>query len=175
MKPARQTSDTLRARTTIELPGDFAYDAISPNGSIVYLIETLSPTNYRVRAYDVPGRRLFSAVVVDKREANEPMQSAMIRLSRLLGRRCVVKAAASGPYGDIARLRGERLGRWLLQGFTCADAFVSLNGERAILEWQERHGGELARIALSRAEQLGGHQAWRPLLPVTQLAAIKPG
>jgi len=52
---------------------------------------------------------------------------------------------------------------------------VSLDGERAILEWQARHGGELARIALSRAEPLGGHHAWRPQMPVTQLAATKPG
>jgi len=52
---------------------------------------------------------------------------------------------------------------------------VSLDGERAILDWQARHGGELTRIALSRSEPLGGHQAWRPLLPVTQLAATKPG
>ncbi len=52
---------------------------------------------------------------------------------------------------------------------------VSLDGERAILDWQARYGGELARIALSRAEPLGGHHAWRPLLPVTQLAATKPG
>jgi len=52
---------------------------------------------------------------------------------------------------------------------------VSLEGEQAILAWQARHGGELARIALSRAEPLGGHHAWRPLLPVTQLAATKPG
>ena len=52
---------------------------------------------------------------------------------------------------------------------------VSLEGEHAILAWHARHGGELARIALSRAEPLGGHHAWRPLMPVTQLAATKPG
>jgi len=52
---------------------------------------------------------------------------------------------------------------------------VSLDGERAVLEWQARHGGELVRISLSRSEPLGGHQAWRPLPPVTQLAATKPG
>ena len=51
---------------------------------------------------------------------------------------------------------------------------VSLAGERALLDWQAAHGGELSRIAVSRAEPLGGHQAWRPLLPVTQLAAVKP-
>jgi precorrin-6Y C5,15-methyltransferase (decarboxylating) len=52
---------------------------------------------------------------------------------------------------------------------------VSLEGEQAILAWQARYGGELARIALSRSEPLGGHHAWRPLMPVTQLAATKPG
>jgi len=52
---------------------------------------------------------------------------------------------------------------------------VSLEGERAILDWQARHGGELSRIAFSRAEPLGGHHAWRPQMPVTQLAATKPG
>lgn len=53
---------------------------------------------------------------------------------------------------------------------------VSLEGERALIEWQARHGGELCRIAVSRAEPLGNrHHGWRPLLPVTQLAATKPG
>jgi precorrin-6Y C5,15-methyltransferase (decarboxylating) len=52
---------------------------------------------------------------------------------------------------------------------------VSLAGERAILAWQAQHGGELTRIALGRSEPLGGHHAWRPLLPVTQLVAAKPG
>jgi precorrin-6Y C5,15-methyltransferase (decarboxylating) len=52
---------------------------------------------------------------------------------------------------------------------------VSLEGERAILDWQARQGGELTRIALSRPEKLGAYHAWRPLLPVTQLAATKPG
>jgi glycosyltransferase involved in cell wall biosynthesis len=52
-----------------------------------------------------------------------------LRLARLLGKRCVVKAAASGPYGDVARLRGARFGRWVLQTLPSANAVVSLNGE----------------------------------------------
>jgi len=52
---------------------------------------------------------------------------------------------------------------------------VSTEGEGVILAWQAHHGGELARIALSRSEPLGDHHAWRPQMPVTQLAAIKPG
>jgi precorrin-6Y C5,15-methyltransferase (decarboxylating) len=51
---------------------------------------------------------------------------------------------------------------------------VSIAGERAVLDWQARHGGELARIAVSRAAPLGSRNAWRPLLPVVQLVAAKP-
>ena len=52
---------------------------------------------------------------------------------------------------------------------------VSIEGERALLAWQAEQGGNLTRIAVSRVEPLGQRQAWRPLLPVTQLAAVKPG
>jgi precorrin-6Y C5,15-methyltransferase (decarboxylating) len=56
---------------------------------------------------------------------------------------------------------------------------VSLEGERILLDWRARQGGDLTRVALSRSEKLGGpdsgHHVWRPLLPVTQLAATKPG
>ena len=51
---------------------------------------------------------------------------------------------------------------------------VSLAGERTILDWQARRGGTLTRIAVSHSEPLGAQQAWRPQLPVTQLAAAKP-
>ena len=51
---------------------------------------------------------------------------------------------------------------------------VSIEGERALLDWRARQGGELTRLAVSRAEPLGRHHAWRPLLPVTQLLAAKP-
>jgi precorrin-6B C5,15-methyltransferase / cobalt-precorrin-6B C5,C15-methyltransferase len=52
---------------------------------------------------------------------------------------------------------------------------VSIAGERALLDVQARHGGGLTRIAVSRAEPLGGHQTWRPQIAVTQWAAAKPG
>ncbi len=51
---------------------------------------------------------------------------------------------------------------------------VTVEGEARLGDCQARHGGELARIAISRAEPLGGRLGWRPLMPVTQLAASKP-
>jgi precorrin-6B C5,15-methyltransferase / cobalt-precorrin-6B C5,C15-methyltransferase len=52
---------------------------------------------------------------------------------------------------------------------------ISTEGERALLDWQARHDGKLTRLAVSRAEALGGHLGWRPLAPVTQLSCVKPG
>ena len=52
---------------------------------------------------------------------------------------------------------------------------VSIEGERALLDWREVAGGELTRIAISHGEALGRRRAWRPQLAVTQLAATKPG
>ena len=62
----------------------------------------------------------------------------------------------------------------LRQGGRLVANVVTLEGERALLDWQARHGGELVRIAVARVEPVGGYQGWRPALPVTQLAAHKP-
>jgi precorrin-6Y C5,15-methyltransferase (decarboxylating) len=51
---------------------------------------------------------------------------------------------------------------------------VTLEGEAALLSWQAEHGGTLTRLVISRAEPVGGFTGWRPLMPVTQLAAVKP-
>ena len=52
---------------------------------------------------------------------------------------------------------------------------ISTEGERALLDWQARHGGNLTRLAISRAEPLGAHLGWQALAPVTQLVVAKPG
>jgi hypothetical protein len=67
------STDPLRLRKVITLDGLFAYDAISPDGRILYLIEYLSETNYRVRALNVGTGGLYAQVVVDKREIGETM------------------------------------------------------------------------------------------------------
>ncbi len=52
---------------------------------------------------------------------------------------------------------------------------VTTEGEARLLEWHARYGGALTRIAVSRAEPVAPHHLWRPLAPVTQLTAVKPG
>lgn len=51
---------------------------------------------------------------------------------------------------------------------------VTLAGEARLASFAASEGGALTRIAVSRAAPLGAQLAWRPLLPVTQLAAVKP-
>ncbi|MGZ8695607.1 MAG: hypothetical protein ACXWYS_09230 [Gaiellaceae bacterium] len=61
---------------TIELAGDFAFDALAGNGRTLYLLEHANPddhSEYRVRALDLRTNRLVARVVVDKREPDERM------------------------------------------------------------------------------------------------------
>lgn len=67
---------SLKLRRMVTLRGAFSYDAISPDGSTIYLIEYLSqPPNlrYRVRALDATTGRLIGGAIVDKSEP-EAMQ-----------------------------------------------------------------------------------------------------
>jgi hypothetical protein len=67
----------LRLLQVLRLQGDFSFDAISPSGKRIYLIQYLSPrdaTKYAVRAYDVQAGRLLRDPVVDPREADEQMR-----------------------------------------------------------------------------------------------------
>ncbi|HEU4944350.1 MAG TPA: hypothetical protein VFT10_04230 [Solirubrobacterales bacterium] len=75
--------------SSIELRGHFAFDAISPDGSTVYLIHhfpNLSGedyvTHYEVRAYDVKSDRLLPEPIVDPDEPEERMEG--LPLSRAM-------------------------------------------------------------------------------------------
>lgn len=68
---------TLRTVGQVVLKGDFAYDALSPDASTLYLIQHTSArdyTRYRVRAYDLVANRLLRRVIVDRREPKEVMK-----------------------------------------------------------------------------------------------------
>jgi hypothetical protein len=70
--------DTARLRLlrTISLPGQLAFDALSPDARRLYLVEHPSspdPTAYAVRAYDLASGRLEPEPIVDPRERDEKM------------------------------------------------------------------------------------------------------
>jgi precorrin-6Y C5,15-methyltransferase (decarboxylating) len=69
--------------------------------------------------------------------------------------------ASDGAVFDVA-VRALRPG-----GRLVANA-VTLETEALLLARQAALGGELVRIAISRAEPLGGKTGWRPAMPITQ-------
>lgn len=67
---------TLRMQQAFTLRGDFAFDALSPDGRVLYLIEHVSAqdfSRYRVRAYDLTAGRLLARVIADRREGTQVM------------------------------------------------------------------------------------------------------
>jgi hypothetical protein len=65
----------------ISLRGDFSFDALSPGGRTLYLIQHLSnarTTTYRVRAYDLATRRLLPRVIADRRQSTWVMSGSPV-------------------------------------------------------------------------------------------------
>ncbi len=68
---------TLRVRTVLDLEGDYSFDALSPNGRWLYLIQYTSPRDpqsYAVRAYDLRAGRMLPKPIVDPTEPDEAMR-----------------------------------------------------------------------------------------------------
>jgi hypothetical protein len=70
-------ADSLKPRRLVQLKGDFSFDAVSPNGSWLYLIHYVAPndpTRYLVRAYDLRRGRLLPKPIIDPHEPDEKMR-----------------------------------------------------------------------------------------------------
>jgi hypothetical protein len=80
----------LRPRRYERLRGDFSFDAVSPNGEWVYLIQYTSrvdPTRYRVRALSTRSGKLLARDIVDPHDRGDAMRGSPItRVSSLDGR-----------------------------------------------------------------------------------------
>jgi hypothetical protein len=81
---------TLRTLRFERLGGDFSFDAISPSGTWIYLIQYTSPTDptrYRVRALSTRTGRLLARDIVDPHDRGEAMRgNPMSRLTSPDGR-----------------------------------------------------------------------------------------
>ena len=66
---------TLRVRDRLRLRGAFAFDAISPGGSLMYLIQYLDARSgrYAVRAFNLNTRKLYRGAIIDRHEPEEKM------------------------------------------------------------------------------------------------------
>ena len=50
---------------------------------------------------------------------------------------------------------------------------VTIEGEQKLFQWQQKYGGTLTQISISRAEAIGSFLGWKPMRPVTQWQIIK--
>jgi hypothetical protein len=72
---------TLKVRRTVTLRGDFSFDAVSPRGRTLFLVNYTSPndpTRYTVRAYDLEAGALLPAAVRDPAERSDKMRGSPI-------------------------------------------------------------------------------------------------
>jgi hypothetical protein len=81
---------SFQLRRIFTLRGDFSFDAVSPHGRKMFLINYTSPadpTRYTVRAYDLAAGALVPKPIVDPAEPSDKMRGAPItRLLSLDGR-----------------------------------------------------------------------------------------
>jgi hypothetical protein len=67
----------MHVRSAVTLRGDFTFDAMAPDASLLYFIQYQSkrdPTRYQVRAFDTEGGNLVPGAIVDKSEPGEEMR-----------------------------------------------------------------------------------------------------
>ena len=99
---------TLHRRTTVTLPGDYAFDALSPSGKRLYLIQHTSTANtnrYVVRAYDIRQMRLLPGRIADRSQRGWVMQGVpMARATGDGGRFVYTLYANPGGYPFVHAL-----------------------------------------------------------------------
>jgi hypothetical protein len=131
---------------SFSLPGDFELDALSPSGTMVYLIERTNDAahHYYIRAYDATAKQLLDGYVADKSELDDPRMTgyAVARQMDPGGKR------AYTLYVDPANNHA------FIHVLPLLDAASDLNGPilARCLDLQTREDGALARyytLALS--------------------------
>jgi hypothetical protein len=74
-------TNRLRPLDVFTLPADFSFDALSPDGRWLYLVQYLSkrnPARYLVRLYDLRRGRLLPEPIIDPREVGDVMRGMPI-------------------------------------------------------------------------------------------------
>jgi hypothetical protein len=81
---------TMRQRSSFTLPGDYSFDALSPDASRLYLIQRVDASNYSryiVRAYDLKTQTLLPGRIADRTQRSWVMQGdALTRTTSIGGR-----------------------------------------------------------------------------------------
>jgi hypothetical protein len=147
----------LSVRHTVALDGEWTFDALSPDGRWLYLVEQLSPrdrTRYAVRVYDLANHRLLPDPVVDPREPDEPMRGLPITRTTGPGGRWEYTLYAGGEHPFIHAL--DTIGRTSL----CLDLPHRVAHHRRL--WDLRLAVRGGRVAVVHGEQTVASAARRP-------------
>jgi hypothetical protein len=101
---------SLGIRRIVGLPGDFSFDAISPDGRTMYVIRYPSrdPQRYEVRAYDLRAGRLLPEPIVDPREPDERMSGRPVTRATGSGGRWEYTLYDGGEHPFVHALDTER-------------------------------------------------------------------
>jgi hypothetical protein len=177
----------LTIRRRISLRGDFSFDAISPDGRTMYLIQ-YSPrdvADYSVRAYDLRARRLHPDPVVDPSESGEPMTGIPVTRATSADGRWAYTLYSSQPHPfvhaldtarrtavciDLDGLRGDMWGATLqLHGPT-----LDVVGRRGTVLARIDTGNHrvLGRPAAKAADSEDAGTSWLPMLAPTAVLAV---
>jgi hypothetical protein len=170
---------TMRVVDRFALNGDFAYDALSPDASMLYLIQRVDQNNvdrYVVRAYDLRSHTLLPGRIADKTQAGWVMEgSAVTRATSGDGRMVYTMYMRPGGYpfihaldsvqgtahciglpwrGDQAPLANARLGladggRTLAVRLKDGRTWVTMNTGNWRLTHNQRAGGSSLRWPLA--------------------------
>ena len=102
------STQDLSTRDRISLKGTFGFDALSPDGSMLYLIQhssTQDIQHYVVRAYDLSAHKLLPGRIADKTQKSWVMQGwAVSRVTSASGRWVYTLYANPGGYPFIHAL-----------------------------------------------------------------------
>ena len=141
---------TMRMRGTLALKGLYSFDAISPDGRWLYLIEhasTRNLTRYSVRVYDLLNHRLQPGTIVDKREPDERMAGLPVqRVSTADGTWAyTLYQKPRGAYFVHALDTAARTAHCIdLPGRSSSDGQLRLSPDGNRLRWQ--HGAQTTVI-----------------------------
>jgi hypothetical protein len=135
---------TLAVRRMVRLRGTFSFDALSPSGRTIYLVEfvSLAGNRYRIRAYDVAADRLLARPVVDKSEPGPMRGFPMARITGPGGR--WVYTLYRQPGGGFVHALDTARRTAVCIDLPRSGARLALRGRR--LEVMRQRGGRVATV-----------------------------
>jgi hypothetical protein len=138
-------------RNAIVLKGTFAFDALSPDSSRLYLIQRPAATDFQhyvVRAYDLRSNRLLPGRIADRTQKSWVMQGyATTRLTSADGRWVYTLYQNPGGYPFVHALDTVRgvahcigIPATTSEQSGLYNVVLALNGDRLALDWRSgRH------------------------------------